>query len=62
VYDDMNRAPGFARFAPTRPARGKLFSARSRAGLTETIPPPVVPETELYAGTESATPAGADPD
>jgi hypothetical protein len=33
VYDDMKIAPGLARFAPMRPARGLMFSARKRAGL-----------------------------
>lgn len=32
VYIDMNVPVGFARFSPTRPARGAMFSARSRVG------------------------------
>ena len=31
VYDDMVADTGFLRFAPNRPARGSLFSARTRA-------------------------------
>ena len=31
IYDDMNRPTGMARFAPARPARGAMFSARRRA-------------------------------
>jgi hypothetical protein len=31
VYDDMVRDTGFLKFAPQRPARGAMFSARSRA-------------------------------
>ena len=31
IYDDMNRPTGLARFAPVRPARGAMFSARRRA-------------------------------
>src|ERR1700736_4452264 len=31
VYDDMVKATGFLRFAPVRPARGAMFSARGRA-------------------------------
>jgi hypothetical protein len=33
VYDDMVRDTGFLKFAPVRPARGRVFSARGRAGL-----------------------------
>jgi hypothetical protein len=32
VYDDMVEATGFLKFAPVRPARGPMFSARGRAG------------------------------
>jgi hypothetical protein len=32
VYDDMVQATGFLKFAPARPARGSMFSARARAG------------------------------
>jgi len=32
VYDDMVQATGFLKFAPARPARGAMFSARARAG------------------------------
>jgi len=31
VYDDMVRDTGFLRFAPQRPARGPMFSARDRS-------------------------------
>ena len=31
VYDDMTVATGFLKFAPAQPARGAMFSARSRA-------------------------------
>ena len=31
VYDDMVQATGFLKFAPPRPARGNMFSARDRA-------------------------------
>jgi hypothetical protein len=30
VYDDMVRDTGFLKFAPQRPARGAMFSARGR--------------------------------
>lgn len=33
VYDNLCEPLGFMRFAPTRPARGPMFSARRRAGL-----------------------------
>jgi hypothetical protein len=32
VYDDMVQATGFLKFAPVKPARGAMFSARDRAG------------------------------
>ena len=43
VYDDMVAATGFLAFAPATPARGPLFSARTRArvGGTSTIAPPL---------------------
>lgn len=31
VYIDMHSPPGFARFAPVKPAKGSMFSARTRA-------------------------------
>ena len=50
IYDDMKRATGMARFAPMRPARGAMFSARRRLGRGE---PPmgetVVAESEYYS-------------
>jgi hypothetical protein len=33
VYDDMRARPGLAKFAPTQPARGAMFSARKRARI-----------------------------
>jgi len=43
VYDDMPRDIGFLKFAPAKPARGAMFSARGRAqkpGASK-LPPPV---------------------
>ena len=34
VYDDMLASTGFLSFAPVQPARGPMFSARTRAGRT----------------------------
>ena len=50
VYDDMVKETGFLRFAPTVPARGKMFSARDRAQHPgeETTPVPVA-ENEFYS-------------
>jgi len=48
VYDDMPVRLGFGQFAPLTPARGPMFSARSRAGLHGAPPPAVVQETEFY--------------
>jgi len=48
VYMDMP-AFGLSKFAPLKPARGSLFSARRRLGLREgSEPPPGIPEEELY--------------
>jgi len=52
VYDDVRAPLGFGRFAPLTPARGPMFSARSRAKLTGESPPAVVQEGEFY-GRES---------
>lgn len=47
IFVDMP-AMGLAKFAPTIPARGSLFSARRRLGMAEgDEPPPAVGETEL---------------
>ena len=51
IYDDMNRPTGLARFAPVRPARGAMFSARRRAGRREpSTVEPVITEAEYYPG------------
>src|SRR5207248_11319856 len=49
IYDSMAKEIGFAAFAPLVPARGGMFSARSRAGVEgrETVATPV-PEEQLY--------------
>jgi hypothetical protein len=44
IYDDMPIHPGFAHFAPLVPARGRMFSARSRAGMSGAAPPSPIPE------------------
>ena len=44
VYDDMPVRLGFGQFAPLTPARGPMFSARSRAKLHGEPPPAVVQE------------------
>lgn len=47
VYIDMP-AMGLTKFAPTRPARGSMFSARRRLGMADAAgPPPAVAEDEL---------------
>lgn len=50
IYDDVNRpAVGFQAFAPGVPARGSMFSARSRLGVPGNTPahPTGVTEQEL---------------
>ena len=44
IYDDMAIRPGFAQFAPLVPAKGRMFSARARAGMSGSAPPSPVPE------------------
>jgi hypothetical protein len=49
IYDDVTPSTGLARFAPVLPARGRMFSARQRAGYAE--PPvvePVIAEAAFY--------------
>jgi hypothetical protein len=48
VYDDVPVRLGFGQFAPMQPARGPMFSARTRAKLAGEPPPAVVEEAELY--------------
>lgn len=50
VYVDVTRPTGLQAFAPTLPARGSAFSARSRAGLSGDTPdqPESVSEQEMY--------------
>ncbi|MGV9667037.1 monooxygenase family protein [Nocardia niigatensis] len=53
VYDDMSAPAGLARFAPTVPARGRLFSTRGRVGDTANAHEapeiaPVITESALY--------------
>lgn len=48
VYDDLPVRRGFAGFAPVRPARGPMFSARMRAGRPGEPAVAVVEERELY--------------
>ena len=48
IYDDMHVPIGMQKFAPTQPARGPMFSARSRARRAGEAPPTVVSETDLY--------------
>jgi hypothetical protein len=47
VYDDVHAPVGLGRFAPLQPARGPMFSARTRAKLAGAPPPAVVEEAEL---------------
>jgi hypothetical protein len=48
VYDNMVRDTGFLRFAPIVPAKGAMFSARSRARKEGAARDPVpVPERDL---------------
>src|SRR6516162_7313452 len=48
VYDDVPKPIGFGQFAQIQPARGPMFSARTRAKLAGEPRPAVVEEAELY--------------
>lgn len=48
VYDDMPVPIGMMKFAPLKPARGPMFSARSRAGVLGEVAPGGISEHELY--------------
>ena len=52
IYDDIDPAKGLAAFAPMRPARGQMFSSRTRAHGGSGAPAPVIAETELYGPAE----------
>jgi hypothetical protein len=54
VYDDMVASTGFLQFAPIRPARGAMFSARARAARegAASLEPPLA-ESDLYSGRNS---------
>jgi hypothetical protein len=50
VYIDMETATGLGRFAPLVPAKGTMFSARTRAGVPGTAASKcAVNEEELYS-------------
>ena len=47
IYDDLTKPVGMMSFAPLEKARGKMFSARSRLGLGDSLVSAVIPEDEL---------------
>ena len=48
IYDDLKQPMGFLRFAPSRAARGPMFSSRQRLGLADNAPiSSAVSESEL---------------
>jgi hypothetical protein len=48
IYDDMTKPIGMMKFAPLEPARGRMFSARSRLGLGDPQVAAVIAEESLY--------------
>jgi len=48
IYDDVRVPVGMMNFAPLKPARGPMFSARTRAARSGEGPAPVVTERDLY--------------
>jgi hypothetical protein len=58
IYDEVRRPLGLSAFAPAVPARGRMFSARNRAGRGEApVVEPLIPEDEFYADTAATTPS-----
>lgn len=50
VYDDVFQELGFLKFAPAEPAKGSMFSARSRAKRpSDPTAVPIYSEDELYS-------------
>jgi hypothetical protein len=48
IYDDVSQPLGLSAFAPTREARGTMFSSRQRLGIAgEAATPPPVAESDL---------------
>ncbi|MGD0962804.1 MAG: hypothetical protein ABSA57_02755 [Candidatus Acidiferrales bacterium] len=47
IYDDISSPIGFAAFAPSRDAKGGMFSSRQRLGMQGEPPPAVVGENDL---------------
>lgn len=50
IYDGLPKPIGFMGFAPVKPARGPMFSSRTRAGRDAAAAPnaPIVSESDLY--------------
>src|SRR5438552_5356322 len=48
IYDDMPKPIGMLNFAPITPARGPMFSARTRAARAGDVPTPVITERDFY--------------
>jgi hypothetical protein len=54
IYDDVPRPLGLSGFAPATQARGRMFSARHRAGRDGApVVEPLIAESELYSETAS---------
>src|SRR3954468_11287760 len=50
IYDDVPQPIGMMAFAPLVPARGPMFSARSRVARAGSPPDAVIAEKDLYGG------------
>ncbi len=49
IYDDVEPPVGLAKFAPSDPATGQMFSSRRRAGREEPLTvEPLIAEADLY--------------
>ena len=48
IYDDVAAPVGMMNFAPLKPARGPMFSARTRAARGGEVPAAVVTERDFY--------------
>ena len=57
IYDELPRRLGLSAFAPVVPARGRMFSARHRAGRQDaSVVEPLIPEAELYPEATAPSP------
>ncbi|MDQ6841918.1 MAG: DUF4188 domain-containing protein [Actinomycetota bacterium] len=58
IYDELPKSLGFGAFAPVTPARGRMFSARHRAGREgDPTSDPLIAEADLYEEAGASPPS-----